>query len=346
MLSSGLLPSRYRRYALCGLAVGAAVLGAVQLLVVRRRLGKSKSQQSSQKSRKASKGRNISKGSDARARSGSSELRSAEKAGDLQEEVAQLHQQLREGREAWKNQEAQLQESLTQRTEELRQLLLSSVTTAAAAACCDIFTPASGSTRSLLAVPGVQPKLDSGGMPPRVTTGEQRQFSNIRVPNFELQINFDQREAGLIETLLGQYPALAQLTTEDLLQRVAIYDVRGVLLPSRRDAKLLRAEDAYPLTARFAEPQVRVANPRLRAVRLGDLLRFFEARCGDIAYEDGELGMLPLCMPTKLARLCNRHNVRAAQLAGGKKFLELQPNMYAVESLLLRPLTEPWICSR
>lgn len=240
----------------------------------------------------------------------------------LQGQVSLLHEQLREGRVAWKEQEMRLQEELRGHTESLRGVLLAS----------------NSSAKELAAQPACAAKAAQANAGGALGTAAGQL---VRLGAFELQLSFKDRDK-LVELVLDQQPALAQLDVEELLQRLALYDARGPLLPPAWRGALRTDEAAHPMRVRYAEPRVHTANPRLRGVRVGDLLDFFEAKCGDVAYEEAESFMQPLCMATKLARLCNQRNIHAAQLGTGARcFREMQPNMYAVEALLLRPLTEP-----
>lgn len=224
----------------------------------------------------------------------------------LRSEVSQLHERIQAHGRAWKAQQSEMQERLEKRSDELHLALMAMVQSSDSSAPSD------------------------GG-----NTGGTYQFVLGR-RSCEVQVSYDDRDR-LVDRIQERCPELAQLDGGELSQRAAVFDAKGFLIPF--GARLL-PEEAYPLLARYSEPQVRVANPRLRGVTFSDLLDFFESHCGGIAYEDKN-GMLPVCMPTKLARLCNRRNVHATQMKYDRVLPELQPNMYAVDLLLIRTLTEP-----
>jgi hypothetical protein len=108
------------------------------------------------------------------------------------------------------------------------------------------------------------------------------------------------------------------------------------LLKRLRDAA--KAEPAVPIKSQQS-PKVMIENPCRRGVRLKDLLDFFQKECGDIVYED-EQKSKPICMATKLAKECNRRNQKLLEEIGAGRKRRLEPNLYAVDELLIRPLTE------
>eukprot|EP00928_Gymnodinium_smaydae_P024701 TRINITY_DN19914_c0_g7_i1.p1 TRINITY_DN19914_c0_g7~~TRINITY_DN19914_c0_g7_i1.p1 ORF type:complete len:1695 (+),score=350.87 TRINITY_DN19914_c0_g7_i1:196-5280(+) len=123
----------------------------------------------------------------------------------------------------------------------------------------------------------------------------------------------------------------AEHTDAEVLACLAVTDARGYMLDPNH---LPSDSGAYPLDVRYCKPAVRISNPRLRGIRLDDLLRFFESSCGHTAYVD-DAKAKPLLVATKLIRKCNTYNMLHCDSKQKK-----EPNMYAVDSLITRPLTE------
>eukprot|EP00931_Biecheleriopsis_adriatica_P010871 TRINITY_DN111934_c0_g1_i1.p1 TRINITY_DN111934_c0_g1~~TRINITY_DN111934_c0_g1_i1.p1 ORF type:complete len:148 (+),score=19.31 TRINITY_DN111934_c0_g1_i1:54-497(+) len=103
-------------------------------------------------------------------------------------------------------------------------------------------------------------------------------------------------------------------------------------------ASVVPVEDSTLAKADEKSPQVWVSEPTKRGISLDDLLTFFEAHCGNIAFD--ESGLLPSFVATSLARRCTRFN-QANRLEITKGTVrETQANLYAVCQFFIRPMTK------
>lgn len=89
---------------------------------------------------------------------------------------------------------------------------------------------------------------------------------------------------------------------------------------------------------------LKFVSPQTRGVTLGQLLDFFEAHCGEVMYLNDDQH-LPVCMATKLVRLCNNENKKLIDKAGSDDFPKFEPDLSTVERLLIQPLTEKFAVS-
>lgn len=101
-------------------------------------------------------------------------------------------------------------------------------------------------------------------------------------------------------------------------------------------------EEAKEQVALLAQPSAQngwASDPCSRGVNFGKLLAFFEEYCGQIVFEDTDVGEKPLCVAARLMRLCTKWNrEHQSEIASGQ-LAALRPDMYAVERLIIRPLT-------
>jgi hypothetical protein len=147
----------------------------------------------------------------------------------------------------------------------------------------------------------------------------------------------------LLKDLFSQVDAASAFSDTELReawqsfgQPAEAMDRISELLKRLRDAA--KAEPAVPIKSQQS-PKVIIENPCRRGVRLKDLLDFFQKECGDIVYED-EQKSKPICMATKLAKECNLRNQKLLEEIGAGRKRRLEPNLYAVDELLIRPQTE------
>lgn len=152
--------------------------------------------------------------------------------------------------------------------------------------------------------------------------------------SFKGSIRFEERDQP-IELLLQAVALQAggAIFSSELRRHAYLHDSQFNVLPIFAD--LPKEASAYPVVAKFKSAQVAVADPRMRGILIDDLMSFFDGEVGETICESvGDLK--PACLPTKLARLCNRFNLRNR----GRTRFELTTNLYAVEALLIRPMTE------
>ena len=94
----------------------------------------------------------------------------------------------------------------------------------------------------------------------------------------------------------------------------------------------------------------RVREATQRGVGLGSLLDFFVDNCGEVSFEASSYRneddwRKPLCTATKLSRVCHQANQENRFDIARKRIRPLSPNVFAVEKLFIRPMTEEKRCS-
>ncbi|CAE7220737.1 unnamed protein product [Symbiodinium natans] len=112
-----------------------------------------------------------------------------------------------------------------------------------------------------------------------------------------------------------------------------------------------RRQDVDSSLGRFApDAPGRIKEAWQRGVTLGSLLDFFVENCGEVSFEPSFFGndddwRRPLCVATKLNRRCHQLNQENRAEIAKKRLRPLIPNVFAVEKLFIRPLTEERRCS-